>query len=60
MHIIMSINLHVIGRSLIAGKALLGRPELQAIEDDVVLCEPCSYTTEAGAEDIGSLESDSE
>ena len=34
VHIIMSIKLHAIGRSLIAGKA----PELQTIEDGVVLC----------------------
>ena len=33
---------------------------LQTIEDDAVLCEPCAHTTGAGAEDIGSLESDSE
>ena len=60
VHTIMSINLYAIGRSLIAGKALLGQPQLQTIEDDVVLCAPCACTTEEGAEDSGYLESDSE
>ena len=60
VHIIMSINLQAIGRSLMAGKALLGQPQLETIEDDEVLCEPCAYTAEAGAEDDGSLQSDAD
>ena len=60
VHIIMSINLQAIGRSLMAGKALLGQPQLETIEDDEVLCEPCDYTAEDGAEDDGSLQSDAD
>ena len=60
MHIIMSINLQAIGRSLMAGKALLGQPQLETIEDDEVLCEPCAYTAEDGAEDDGSLQPDAD
>ena len=60
VHIIMSINLQAFDRLLIAGKALLGQPQLQTIEVDVVLCEPCAYTAEDGMEDDVSLESDAE
>ena len=60
VHIVMSINLQAIGRSLMAGKTPLGQPQLEPIEDDEALCEPCAYTAENGAEDDGSLQTDDE
>ena len=34
VHIIMSINLQAIVRSLMAGKVFLGQPHLEAVEDN--------------------------
>ena len=60
IHIIMSIDLQAIGRSLMAGKVLLGQSQLEAVEDNEALGDSCAYTAEVGAEDDGSLQTHAE
>ena len=65
VHIIMSINLHAIGRELVSSSTMLSEttPDpSREIEDgfDLGLCGVCSYSAEDGAEDTGDLQFDSE
>ena len=64
VHVIMSINLHAIGRALISKWAMLEDDSEvstsvgDAESDESSLCGLCSYSVEDGAEDQGELQYD--